>query len=106
MGMEVELQIRIARNHFLAILVGVAGIQDAERIGQHETPDRQVAEGIDEAEDIFGRVLDAVRPIFQIDVHGDFPFGRQIDDGTYIGKMLFGSLTELLCHVPVRAFAE
>ena len=106
MSMKIELQVRIACNHFLTIFVSISRVQDAKRIRQHETPDRQVTKRIDCLKDIFRRVFNTVRPIFQIDVHSNLPFDCLVDDGTYIGKMLFGSLTKLFRHVLIRALAK
>ena len=105
-SVEIKLQIRIAGHHILAIIVCITGIQDAQRIGQHEPAYRQVTKRIDKLIDIFRRILDTVRPVFQIDIHSYPPFRRQVDDAADIGKMLFGSLTQLLRHMLVRAFAK
>ena len=104
--MEIEVKLRVAVDHLLAIGIGIGGIEDAQRIGQHETADGQVAEGIDKLEDIFGRVLDAVRPVLQINVHPDAAPRRLFDHATDVGQMLLGRPAELLGHVLVGAFAE
>ena len=71
MGVEVEVGIGITLDHLTEVLDALQGVHDTQRVGQHETTDAAVAEGIHELIDIEGRVLHAVRPVLEVEVDGE-----------------------------------
>ena len=104
--MEVEMHARIAFHHLADVTQQIQWIQDAQRIGQHKTSDRQVFQRIDQLEDVIGRVFDPVRPVFQIYINLNTSFGSQRYNRTDICNMLFGQFAELFGYVFIRTFTE
>ncbi len=66
MGVEVEMQTRVAVGHALHVVERLRGRQDSQRVGQHEALHRQISDGIHELHEVIGRVLDAVAPVFEV----------------------------------------
>ena len=68
-GMEVEMLIRITLHHLPHELNDLQRVQHAQCVGQHIAlyvgPDQR----IHQLEDIFGRILHAVAPVFQVNIH-------------------------------------
>ena len=67
--MEIEPDIRITPDHLAAKSIRIVGIEDPQRIGNHETSDRSTAQGIHHIEHVLRRMDHTVGPIFQIKVH-------------------------------------
>ena len=106
MRMEIEAQARITLQHLPATTESPHWIQDAQRIGQHEMADRLILQGIHKLEDILRRVLYAIRPILQIKIYLHLAGSRLTDHRLDILDMGLGSLTQLLRHMLIRAFAQ
>ena len=106
MRMEIKAQARIALQHLPATTESPHWIQDAQRIGQHEMADRLILQGIHKLEDILRRVLYAIRPILQIKIYLHLAGSRLTDHRLDILDMGLGSLTQLLRHMLIRAFAQ
>ena len=71
MGVEVEVGIGITLDHFTEVLDTLQGVHDTQCVGQHESTDTAVAEGIHQLIDIEGRILHAVRPVLEVEVDGE-----------------------------------
>jgi hypothetical protein len=106
MGMEIKMQVRITIHHLLTEIVCISGIQNTQCIRQHKTADGKVFQRIDQEEYIIGRILDPVRPVFQINIYINTFFGSQRYNRTDICNMLFRQFAELFGYVFIRTFTE
>ena len=105
-GMEIEMKVGIAGNHLIDKDCGQLRVEDAERVGQHESLHAAVLEGIDQAIDIVGTVLHAVRPVLQIEVDIDVQLFRVVDAPTDVRHMFFEGLLQLELAMTLTALAE
>ena len=105
-GVEVEVGVGITLDHLAEVLDTLQGIHDAQRVGQHKATDADVTECVHQLIDIQRRVLHAVRPVFEIEVHGE-PFLTGIfhltDD---VVDMFLGGLLQLSHTMAQRAFRQ
>ena len=104
--MKIEVQVGVTIHHLLAILIRIARIQDTQRVGKHETLDGKLLEVIHHEEDVIRGVLDAIRPILQIDIHINLAPSSLVDHCRDVIQMLLWGLTQLFGHMLERAFAE
>ena len=68
-GMEVEMQIRIALHHLAEILNHLKRVHNSQSIRQHKAFHFSGAQGIHHLIDVFGRVLHTVAPVLEIEIH-------------------------------------
>ena len=68
--MEIEMGLRITFFHLPHIFYHLQRIQDTQCIRQHKTLDTRIFQSIHQLEYVFGRILYAVTPVFQIDIDG------------------------------------
>ena len=105
-GMEIEVGVGIAFHHLPEVLDALQGIHDAQSVRQHKAPDAAVAEGIHQLIDIEGRILHAVRPVLQVEVHRDTLLAGILHLLTDILDMFFRCLLELLGAVFQRTLCQ
>ena len=105
-GMEVEMQIRIALHHLAEILNHLKRVHNTQSIRQHKAFHFSGAQGIHHLIDVFGRVLHTVAPVLEIEIHRDTTRAGIEDSVDNVGNMLLGSLAQLLCAMLERALGE
>ena len=106
MGMEVEVQARIAFHHLADVTQQIQRIQDAQRIRQHETPDFRIFQSIHQCKDIVRRMLHAIAPVFQIDVYGNAQFFGIIQRTTDVGHVLLQRFLQLVRTMVFRTLTQ
>ena len=94
--MEIEMSIRITFLHLPHILYHLQRIQDTQRIRQHKTLDARFFQSIHQLKHVFGRILDTVAPIFQINIDGYILFVGIMHHTYDIRQMFFRCLFQLL----------
>ena len=104
--MKVEVQVGIASDHLAHEGSGLLRIEDAERVGQHETLHTAVLQRIDKSKHIVDVVLHAVRPVLQIEVDMDAQFVGIVDAAADVRHMLLEGLLQLEAAMPFAALAE
>ena len=105
-GMKIEVSIGIAAVHLTEKLNDLQRIHDAERIRQHEAAHRGVDECVHQLIYIFGRVLHAARPVFQIQIDLNafaMGIGHFLPN---VADVLLGSLPQLLTTVLERPLCQ
>ena len=90
------MSIRITFLHLPHILYHLQRIQDTQRVRQHITLDTRLLQSIHQLEYIFGRILDTVTPIFQINIDGYILFVGIMHHTYDIRQMFFRCLFQLL----------
>ena len=105
-GVEIEMEFRIALGHATAKFKSRFWVEDAERVGQHEAADGQVTERVDEGEDVVRRIVYAVGPILEVEIDGDAGLIGLPNLFGDVGGVLFGSPAELLGEVAQGTLAE
>ena len=104
--MKVEMQIGITLLHLAHILDNLQRIEHTQRIRKHEPTDSTVLQPVDKSKDIFRRILDAVTPVFQIDI--DFHPQRMgiFHNLQNVTGMLFKCLFQLIAAMFLRSFRQ
>ena len=105
-GVEVEVGVGVVLHHLPHIVNHLQRIHNAERVGQHKTPNAGIDEGIHQLIDVLRRVLHTVRPVLQIEVHDDaalMSVGHFLSD---VFDVLFRRLAQLLRAVLQRTLGQ
>ena len=105
-GMEVEMQFRITLDHLAAERIALVGSEHAERIGDHETRDRPIAQRVDHPVNVILGKAHAVRPVLQIEIDRDTLGRGSLDRLANIGYVLFGRLAQLQLAMAQRTFGK
>ena len=106
MGMEIEMDARIALYHLPAELARLGRIQDTQRVGQHDPLDGRVLQGVDEEEHILRRIDHPVGPVLQVDIDLHALGNGEADVPENVVPVFAGRLPELAGHMAEGAFRE
>ena len=96
MCMKFEVSIRITLYHLTEILRHLHRVEYAQCIGQEETLDAALHEGVHHLEYIVGRILHATTPILKIQIYSHTLLHGKSERLVYSVDMFFGSLLELM----------
>ena len=105
-GMKIKMRIRIALLHLAHKLNDLQRIEDAQRIGQHETADTGRHQPVHQLKHIVGRILYTVAPVFEIDIHADAQLLCIPKHLPNIRQVLLGRLLQLLRAMLQRALTQ
>ena len=106
MCMEIEVYLREQGAHLLYIFEGHIRRQYAECIAQHDPLDRKDRDLAYKHFYIFKITLNAVTPVFEIDIDLHVAERSILDDSSDLSDMLLRGLSELRGQMVDRAFAE
>ena len=105
-GMEVEMDGRIALRHGMAILPGADRIQDTEGVRQHDPADGRLLQGIHQEENILRRIRHPVGPVLQVHVDFQALGNSDPDVPENVVQMLLRRFAELGGHMAERALRQ
>ena len=105
-GVEVEMQSRVAVHHTLAVFIHLIRIHDAERVGKHKSLNGQVLQRVHQFIHIVLGGAYAIRPVLKIEIHLQ-PLGvRQVHFPHDVGAVLFERFAQLEVAVPFRSLHQ
>ena len=104
--MKIKLQVGITAGHLTHECGCQLRIEDAQRVGQHETLHTTILQRIHKAKHIVRAVLHAVRPILQIEVHANAQLLGIADALLDVRHMLLQRLLQLVLAMTLTTLAE
>ena len=103
---EIKVGISIPLNHLAEVLHALQRVHNSQRIGQHKSTDAHIAERIHQLINIVRRLIHAVAPILEIQVHDDALRVGVLHLADDIIDMLLGRLLQLIGTMFQRALGQ
>ena len=106
MGVEIKMDAGEPGRHLTDVFGDLGGRKHTQGVGQHKALYAAVLQALYQVENVLGRVLDAVAPVFEIDVHLQPLFTGGGDGFANLCDVLLGAFAQLLAAVALAPLGE